>query len=128
MHTRLCLRGSVEYKYELCSFVTHLFTSYTHLFLTGYLTSLLCNHRHMLAFIVVSSLNFGKKLRHKYHYLLSTYTLCYIFFPFTSLLYFPLISHTIYHAITHTQLILLINIASYLTHLFTFLCSKLCTY
>ena len=29
----------------------------------------------MLAFIVVSSLNFGKKLRRKYHYLLSSYTL-----------------------------------------------------
>ena len=53
---------------------------------------------------------------------------CYVFFPFTSLLYFLLISHTVYSAITHTQLISLMNIASYLTHLFTFLCFKLCTY
>ena len=47
---------------------------------------------------------------------------------FTSLLHFLSISHTTYSAITHTQLILLTDIASYLTHLFILLCSKLCTY
>ena len=60
--------------------------------------------------------------------LTTTWGMCYVFFPFTSLLYFPLISHTVYSAITHIRLILLTNIASYLTHLFTFLCSKLCIY
>ena len=67
---------SINTSYAHLSLIYSLFFSLsTHLFLTDYLASLLHNYSHMLAFIVVSSLNFAKKLRHKYHYLLSTYTL-----------------------------------------------------